>query len=76
MLVLTRRIGQEICLGEDILIKLLNLNCHGIVIGIDAPADLNIVRREIKYREAGHFSRAQAALDKALGFSFPDKGVL
>jgi carbon storage regulator len=50
MLILTRKMGEEICIGESVIIKILNLNCHGIEIGIEAPRNMNIVRKEIKNR--------------------------
>lgn len=50
MLILTRKMGEEICIGDAVTIKVLNLNSHGIEIGIDAPRDINIVRKEIKNR--------------------------
>lgn len=48
MLILTRKMGQEICIGEDVVVKVINLNVHGIEIGISAPKDLEIVRKEIR----------------------------
>lgn len=50
MLVLTRKEGQIIHVGEDIIIKVVRLDRsrRQVVIGIEAPDDVNIVRAEIK----------------------------
>lgn len=48
MLVLTRRDREIICIGPDIAVQILSIR-NGIVrIGIEAPADVAIVRDEIK----------------------------
>ena len=48
MLVLTRKKGDRILIGEDTIVTVVNIG-HGVVrIGIDAPRDLEIVREEIK----------------------------
>ena len=51
MLVLTRRLGQSILIGEDIEIKVLSfsefLNKDQIKIGIEAPKHIKILRSEL-----------------------------
>lgn len=47
MLVLTRRVGQTIFIGDDIAIKLLLMTENFSSIGIDAPKDLRILRSEL-----------------------------
>lgn len=47
MLVLTRKVGQEIHIGENIVIKVLG-NQHGRVrLGIAAPGEVSIRREEL-----------------------------
>lgn len=48
MLVLTRKIDQEICVGDDIVIKITDIRGDKVRIGIDAPRDVKILRREAK----------------------------
>ena len=47
MLVLTRRQGESIKIGEDIRITVLQLLGRKVRIGIDAPDDVKIVRNEL-----------------------------
>ena len=51
MLVLTRKLGERIRIGDDVTITVLRL-AHGQVrIGIAAPRDVHIVRGELDERE-------------------------
>jgi carbon storage regulator len=47
VLVITRRPGERICLGDDITITVLEVSGSTVRIGIDAPADVPIYRHEI-----------------------------
>lgn len=47
MLVLTRKIGDGIVIGDDITIKIIEMKGGGIRIGIDAPKDKKIYRQEV-----------------------------
>lgn len=47
MLILTRKCGQSIIIGEDIEIKILDINEDKISIGIIAPKSISIVRKEL-----------------------------
>ena len=47
MLVLTRKPGDGIVIGDDITIKIIEIKGGGIRIGIDAPRDQKIYRQEI-----------------------------
>lgn len=47
MLVLTRKAGEGIIIGEDITIKIIEIKSGGIRIGIDAPRDCKIYRQEV-----------------------------
>ncbi len=47
MLVLTRKKGQSIIIGDNIKIKVISVNQSNVEIGIDAPKDINIVREEL-----------------------------
>ncbi len=48
MLVLQRKEGQSILIGEDIEIKIMAVNGHSIKIAIEAPKDVSIVRKELQ----------------------------
>lgn len=47
MLVLTRKAGDGIVIGDDITIKIIEMKSGGIRIGIDAPQDKKIYRQEV-----------------------------
>ena len=50
MLVLTRKRGQVVYIGDDIEIHLLDCDTNHARIGIQAPKDVNILREEAKNR--------------------------
>ncbi|MCK5507556.1 MAG: carbon storage regulator CsrA [Desulfobacterales bacterium] len=47
MLVLTRKIGERINIGDDIVISVLEINRGSVRIGIDAPRQISILRHEV-----------------------------
>lgn len=47
MLVLTRKVGEQILIGDDIVITVLDSRGDGIRIGIDAPRGVKIQREEV-----------------------------
>ena len=47
MLVLTRKPGEGIIIGDNIIIKIIEMKSGGIRIGIDAPAETKIYRQEV-----------------------------
>lgn len=47
MLVLTRKRGQSIMLGDEIEISIVEVNGDAVRIGIKAPREMTVYRREI-----------------------------
>jgi len=47
MLVLTRKVGERIVIGDGIVIQVLETNGHRIRLGIEAPSDVPILREEL-----------------------------
>ena len=47
MLVLRRKVGQVLHIGDHIRLTVLDLDSHTVSVGIDAPRDVNIVREEV-----------------------------
>ena len=47
MLVLTRREAESIIIGDDIEVKLLNIKDNQVKVGIIAPRDVAVHRKEI-----------------------------
>ncbi len=50
MLILTRKVGESIMIGESVEIKVLGIRAGQIKIGIEAPRDLEVHREEIYER--------------------------
>lgn len=47
MLVLSRKIGERIMIGDNIAIMVVRIGPNSVRLGIDAPRDMNIVREEL-----------------------------
>ena len=50
MLVLTRRVGEKLVIGENVTVTILGAKGNQIRIGIDAPRDIQVNREEIFQR--------------------------
>jgi len=51
MLILTRRVDEEILIGKEVVLKVLGINGGQVRIGITAKANVPIVRTEIASEE-------------------------
>jgi len=47
MLVLSRKVGERILVGDQITITVVRVNNGGVRLGIEAPGDLVVVREEV-----------------------------
>ena len=66
MLVLSRRIGESIAIGDDITITILDIRGDTIRVGIDAPRSVSVNRAElIAAVSAANTAAAQAADEHA-----------
>jgi carbon storage regulator len=61
MLILTRRIGETLVIGDDVFLTVLGIKGNQVRIGINAPKDISIHREEIYLRIEKEKMRALSA---------------
>ncbi|ENJ7584991.1 carbon storage regulator CsrA [Providencia rettgeri] len=61
MLILTRRVSEEIMIGDDIKIKILGVKGNQVRIGVAAPEDVSVHREEIYQRVLAERNNASAS---------------
>jgi carbon storage regulator len=64
MLVLTRRAGESIVIGNDVVITVLEIRGGQIRIGVDAPRNLAVHRAEIYQQVMAENQAAVASADR------------
>ena len=64
MLVLSRKVGERIWIGDEISVTVVRITGGGVRIGIEAPSEMPVVREELK-----------AKLDQADSENEADAGI-
>jgi carbon storage regulator len=83
MLVLRRRVGELLLIGEDVEIEILAIAAQGVKIGIRAPRETVVLRKELKITQQQNEAAAQGltgvnfkqALEKLRGSSKIDPSL-
>ncbi len=57
MLVLSRKPGQELMIGDDVTVSVVRVHGNRVQLGIVAPPDLRIQREEVRSRILGERRR-------------------
>jgi carbon storage regulator len=65
MLIITRRAGEKIMVGDDVVIHVMEIVGNTVRVGIDAPRSLPVYREEI-WNAVREENRAAAAAPVAL----------
>lgn len=64
VLVLTRKVGEQVLIGEDIVVTVLEVKGDSIRIGFDAPRGIKIQRAEVLAAVVEANQQAAAAADE------------
>jgi carbon storage regulator len=73
MLILTRRPGERVVIGDEILVTVMGVSGHTVRLGIEAPSGVPIYREEIWLAVTEENRAAAAAMADALPASAPDQ---
>lgn len=59
MLILTRRVGETLMVGDDVTVTVLGVKGNQVRIGVDAPKDVAVHREEIYQRIQNEKAQSQ-----------------
>jgi carbon storage regulator len=62
MLVLSRRVGECVVVGGEIIVRVVAVHGNQVRLGIEAPKDVRVLRQELAGRVPPAEERAGAAL--------------
>jgi carbon storage regulator len=68
MLVLKRRPGQSLVIGDDVEIQILELSATRVKLGISAPDSVSVVRKEVVLTRQQNLSASQAVSPDVLSW--------
>lgn len=66
MLILTRRVGETLVIGDDVTVTVLGIKGNQVRIGVNAPKNVSVHREEIYMRIKQEQERAQTQGDDSI----------
>ena len=63
MLILTRRIGEIVRIGDDVSVTVLGIKGNQVRIGVEAPKDIPVHREEIFERIRNEHERVRGSIE-------------
>jgi carbon storage regulator len=70
MLVLSRKLGEEIIIGGDIRVRIVSIHCNQVRLGFVAPLEVDIKRQELL--QANRLPRPNAIVEETHPEVLPD----
>ena len=67
MLILTRRVGENVIVGDDIVISIIEVRGDAVRVGIEAPRSLSVHREEVWLELQQANSQAASPSETAVG---------
>lgn len=67
MLILTRRVGENVIVGDDIVISVIEVRGDAVRIGIQAPRSVTVHREEVYLELQRANAQAASSTDEAIG---------
>jgi len=67
LLILTRKVGESVAIGDDIQVSVIEIKGSQVKIGIRAPRDVTVHREEIYLKIQDENRRAAQVSTEALG---------
>ncbi len=74
MLILTRRVGETLMIGDDVTVTVLGVKGNQVRIGINAPKDVSVHREEIYERIKNEKAGGSAVAETPASSPTPEAG--
>ena len=75
MLILERKKGEEILIGNDVLVKVTELRTGHVRLGVVAPRSVRVVRREMRHTDANDNGATSLTHSKDFAWSSVDPNI-